>query len=157
MLRAAVGLPSRSAGTTAGIPGHEGKVRGVSDGPLPTHGPRPGDPRDPGPRPPARGRDVLWLSLAIALVTSTAVQLVALVRALVGDDLPRIGGAGLLLGFAITVVWLLTVAWFSLGAWRRTVWGCPFSHAGDAPIARRCVRHALVEAPRPGTDGAGTS
>ena len=99
---------------------------------------------------------MLWLALAVALVALTAVQLVALVRALVGDDLPRIGGAGLLLGFAITVVWLLTVAWFTLGAWRRTVWGCPFAHTRDAPVARRCVRHAMVDAPRQGADGAGT-
>jgi hypothetical protein len=119
----------------------------VADGEQPTHAPQPGDPRDPGPRPAARGRDALWFGLAAALVSITVMQLVALVRALVSDDLPPISGAGLVLGFAVTVVWLLTVAWFSLGAWRRTVWGCPFAHTHSAPAARRCVRHALVDAP----------
>jgi hypothetical protein len=129
----------------------------VADGELPTHAPRPGDPRDPGPRPSARGRDLLWLGLAAVLVAGTAVQLVALVRALLTDELPPIGGAGLVLGFAITVVWLLTVAWFSLGAWRRTVWGCPFSHTHQASAARRCVRHAMVDPPPtdPDRDGPG--
>jgi hypothetical protein len=125
----------------------------VSDGGLPAHAPRPGDPRDPGPRPAARGRDLLWLGLAVALVSVTVVQLVALARALLTDALPPISGGGLLLGFAFTVVWLLTVAWFSLGSWRRTVWGCPFAHTYDAPSARRCVRHELVAPPRPDPDG----
>jgi hypothetical protein len=116
---------------------------------LPAHAPQPGDPRDPGPRPPGRVRDVLWLALGVVLLAVTAVQLVALVRALVGDELPALGGGGLLLGFAFTVVWLLTIAWFTLGAWRRTVWGCPFSHVHDAPAARRCIRHALLDASAP--------
>jgi hypothetical protein len=85
----------------------------------------------------------------VVLLAVTAVQLVALVRALVGDELPALGGGGLLLGFAVTVVWLLTIAWFTLGAWRRTVWGCPFAHAHDAPAARRCIRHALLDASAP--------
>jgi hypothetical protein len=119
----------------------------VRDGGLPAHAPRPGDPRDPGPRPAARGRDLLWLGLAGGLVTVTAVQLVALARALRTGAMPPVGGGGLLLGFAFTVVWLLTIAWFSLGSWRRTVWGCPFAHTRDAPAARRCVRHDLLDPP----------
>jgi hypothetical protein len=129
----------------------------VADGGLPAHAPRPGDPRDPGPRPPARGRDLLWLGLAVVLVAVTAVQLVALARALLTDTLPPLSGGGLLLGFAFTVVWLLTIAWFSLGSWRRTVWGCPFAHTHGAPSARRCVRHELVDPPRPAPDDHATS
>jgi protein-S-isoprenylcysteine O-methyltransferase Ste14 len=117
----------------------------VSDGGLPAHAPRPGDPRDPGPRPPARGRDLLWLGLAIVLVGVTAVQFAVLARALATGAMPPVSGGGLLLGFAFTVVWLLTIAWFSLGSWRRTVWGCPFAHTHDAPAARRCVRHELID------------
>jgi hypothetical protein len=118
------------------------------DGP-PSHAPRPGDPRDPGPRPPARTRDVLWLALGVVLVAVTVVQFIALARALIGGELPPLGAGGLFLGFAVTVVWLLTIAWVSLGAWRRTVWGCPFGHAHDTPAARRCVRHPLLDAPEP--------
>jgi hypothetical protein len=109
-------------------------------GPEPD-GPRPGDPRDPGPRPPARGRDIGWVALAGALAVVTVAQLVALVRVLVGDDAPALGGSGLFLGFLVTVVWLLTIAWTVLGSWRRSVWGCPFSHDAAAPDARRCPRH----------------
>jgi hypothetical protein len=87
---------------------------------------------------------VVWVGLAAVLALVTVVQLVALVRALVGDDVPTLGGGGLLLGFLVTVVWLLTIAWVVLGAWRRSVWGCPFSHDAAAPEARRCPRHRLL-------------
>jgi hypothetical protein len=124
----------------------------VSRGEPPTHAPRPGDPRDPGPRPRGQARDVLWVALVAVLVTVTAVQLVALARALFGRELPAFGTGGLLLGFAVTVVWLLTVAWFALGAWRRSVWGCPFAHSSEAPELRRCPRHPWVDRPA-GDDG----
>jgi hypothetical protein len=116
----------------------------AQDGPS-TGAPRPGDPRDAGPRPPARTRDVLWAALGVVLVVVTAVQLAVLVGVLMGGDLPPLGAGGRFLGFAFTVAWLLTVAWFALGAWRRSVWGCPFAHRADAPDRRRCPRHALVD------------
>jgi hypothetical protein len=119
----------------------------VSHDDAPTHAPRPGDPRDPGPRPPGRGRDAAWLGLAVVLVTVTAVQFLALARAFLVGDLPPLGTGGLLLAFAFTVVWLLAIAWFALGAWRRSVWGCPFAHRSQAPEARRCPRHRLVDRP----------
>jgi hypothetical protein len=119
----------------------------VSHDDAPTHAPQPGDPRDPGPRPPGRARDVGWLGLAVVLVSVTAVQFLALARAFLGGDLPPLGTGGLLLAFAFTVVWLLTIAWFALGAWRRCVWGCPFAHRSQAPEARRCPRHGLVDRP----------
>jgi hypothetical protein len=119
----------------------------VSHDDAPTHAPRPGDPRDPGPRPPGRARDVAWLGLAVVLVSVTAVQFLALARAFLGGDLPPLGAGGLLLAFAFTVVWLLTIAWVTLGAWRRSVWGCPFAHRSQAPAARRCPRHRLVDRP----------
>jgi hypothetical protein len=124
----------------------------VSHDDAPTHAPRPGDPRDPGPRPPGRARDVAWLGLAVVLVSVTAVQFLALARAFLGGDLPTLGTGGLLLAFAFTVVWLLTIAWIALGAWRRSVWGCPFAHLSDAPAARRCPRHGLVDRPVPDHD-----
>jgi hypothetical protein len=57
------------------------------------------------------------------------------------DETAPTGGA-LFLGFLITVVWLLTIFWLVMGAWRRTVWGCPFEHDEEAAAARRCPRHA---------------
>jgi hypothetical protein len=124
----------------------------VSHDDAPTHAPRPGDPRDPGPRPPGRPRDVAWLGLAVVLVTVTAVQFLALARAFLGGGLPPLGTGGLLLAFAFTVVWLLTIAWVTLGAWRRSVWGCPFAHRSRSPEARRCPRHGLVDRPALGLD-----
>jgi hypothetical protein len=122
----------------------------VTDDDLPTHAPTPGDPRDPGPRPPATIRDGAWIALGAGLALLTVVQLAALVRALTGGELPALGTGGLLLGFAFTVLWLLTVSWFVLGAWRRSVWGCPFSHTRDRPAARRCPRHPLLDPPDAG-------
>lgn len=111
---------------------------------TPSHPPAPGDPRSPGPRPAARTRDVAWLGLAVALVVVTVVQLGLLaVRAATDPDVAATAG-GLLVGFVITVVWLLTIYWLTMGSWRRTVWGCPFEHAGTAPRTRRCPRHRLL-------------
>jgi hypothetical protein len=111
--------------------------------PRPTEAPRPGEPRAAGPRPAASGRDLLWGALAGALVVLTLVQLVGLTLAVVRLEVAP-SGAALVLGFLITVVWLLTIFWLVMGAWRRTVWGCPFEHTGDAPATRRCQRHAGV-------------
>jgi hypothetical protein len=117
----------------------------VAQHPPPAHAPRPGDPRDPGPRPRGRARDVLWVALGVVLVVVTVVQLVALAGVLLAGELPTLGAGGLLLGFAFTVGWLLTVAWVVLGAWRRSVWGCPFAHRSDAADTRQCPRHTLVD------------
>ncbi len=114
--------------------------------------PRPGDPRSQGPRPPARFRDGAWVALASALTIVTTIQFVVLVIALVRIDV-RLSTAGLVIGFVVTVVWLLTIAWLVLGAWRRSVWGCPFDHVSSAAIARRCPRHATVEFPETGDGG----
>lgn len=106
-------------------------------------GPVPGDPRDPGPRPHATGADVFWGLLAAAIGTLTGVQFIGLAVRLGGlPERPSLGG--LILGFTITVVWLLTIYWLTMGAWRRSVWGCPFDHRRDGVATRRCVRHALV-------------
>jgi hypothetical protein len=73
-------------------------------------------------------------------VALTAVQLVVL--AVTAARFPRAAGTGgLFLGFVVTVVWLLTVYWLVMGAWRRSVWGCPFDHDAGATDDRRCVRH----------------
>jgi hypothetical protein len=111
----------------------------------PAASPSPGDPRDPGARPPARARDVVWVVIAGVLLAITAAQVVVLARLLVSPEAPQFTTPGLLLGFAFTVVWLLTIAWVALGSWRRTVWGCPFAHTADAAPARRCPRHGLVD------------
>ena len=111
---------------------------------LSGEGPRPGDPRSAGPRPGARWRDAVWLVVAGGLGTVTVWQLLRLVLTVGSDPGLQLGGGGLLLAIAITVVWLLTVSWLVLGAWRRTVWGCPFDHEHDAPPARRCPRHGLL-------------
>jgi hypothetical protein len=75
----------------------------------------------------------------------TAYQFVGLAWSLVHLE-QRPGGGALFLGFLITVVWLVTIWWVVMGAWRRTVWGCPFDHRPDASEPRRCPRHAHVDA-----------
>jgi hypothetical protein len=115
-------------------------------------GPRPGDPRSTGPRPRAGLRDVVWLTLAIGLATLTVWQVGRLAVVAATDPKLQVSGAGLVLAFAITVVWLLTVYWLVMGAWRRSVWGCPFEHGADATTTHRCPRHRLVGGDR--TDGA---
>jgi hypothetical protein len=134
----------RPAAARRAAPG--GDVLGPIDPPgqpRPTEAPRPGDPRAGGPRPTASGRDLLWGALAVALVVLTLVQLVGLSLAVVRLEVAPSGGA-LVVGFLITVVWLLTIFWLVMGAWRRSVWGCPFEHDADAPAARRCPRHVGV-------------
>jgi hypothetical protein len=121
-----------------------GEVLGPTDQPRvprPSEAPRPGDPRAGGPRPSAGPRDLLWAGLAGALVVLTVVQLVGLTIAVVRLETAPSGG-GFVLGFLITVVWLLTIYWLVMGAWRRSVWGCPFDHDADAAASRRCQRHA---------------
>lgn len=113
----------------------------------PAEGPRPGDPAGNGPRPPARLRDGLWLALAAALLVVTSLQVVRLVGVLVTSDEVQVTGGGAFLGFLVTVVWFLTIFWLVAGAWRRSVWGCPFEHAVDAHLHRRCQRHPLLPAP----------
>ncbi len=116
-----------------------------------THdGPTPGDPRHPGPRPAATWRDLAWGTLAGTIATITLVQVIGLTVTLLRSGVqPTVGGV--LLGFVITVVWWLTIHWLVLGAWRRSVWGCPFPHAGDdlGDAAATCPRHGRVSAQRP--------
>jgi hypothetical protein len=114
--------------------------------------PAPGDPRDAGPRPPPTWRDAGWGLLAGGLVGLTAVQFVGLAIGLTRLE-ARPSGGGLFLGFLITVVWLLTIYWLAMGAWRRSVWGCPFQHVAAAPEVRRCPRHATVAPTTPADDG----
>jgi hypothetical protein len=109
-------------------------------------GPRPGDPRSAGPRPPATGKDIGWVTLAVIVTGVTATQFVGLTLSLLRMEQRPEGGA-VFLGFLITVVWLLTIWWVVMGAWRRTVWGCPFDHHADASEARSCPRHTHVTAP----------
>jgi hypothetical protein len=110
------------------------------------NGPRPGDPRSTGPRPPATGKDLGWAALAVSLSVITATQFVGLTLSLLRLE-QRPGGGALFLGFLVTVVWLLTIWWLVMGAWRRTVWGCPFDHHADTSEPRRCPRHAQVASP----------
>lgn len=122
----------------------------MSDDPVT---PRPGEPRHPGPRPHATWRDLVWAALAVAIAVVTVVQVVGLGAALLRSELePTIGGV--LLGFAITVVWWLTIHWLVLGAWRRSVWGCPFPHTPDDGLdgVMRCPRHGDLTAPHPHRD-----
>lgn len=60
--------------------------------------------------------------------------------------LSRAVESGLLFG----AVMLLAGFWVVAGAWRRTVWGCPFSHDAEAEVA--CPRHQ-GRAQEQGTDG----
>jgi hypothetical protein len=117
-------------------------------------GPAPGDPRDTGPRPHATPRDLAWAALAAVIAGATVLQLIGLVLAVTRPGLEP-SGVGLFLGFLVTVVWLSTIYWVVMGAWRRSVWGCPFHHDTAGRDARRCPRHHLVTDPRavPGSGG----
>lgn len=121
------------------------RQRDGADRLLAGDGPKPGDPRDPGARPTPTLRDVGWALLAGGLVLVTLVQLVRMVVLAASAERAPTGG-GLLLAFLVTVVWLLTIYWLAAGAWRRSVWGCPFAHRQDAPAGRRCPRHASLPA-----------
>jgi hypothetical protein len=126
----------------------------------PAEGPRPGDPASTGPRPRPRFRDGFWLALAAALVVVTVLQVIRLVWTIATDDRFQVSGGGAFLGFLVTVVWFLTIYWVAAGAWRRSVWGCPFLHTEDAHYDRRCQRHPLVPATHPAlhaADAPGTS
>ena len=116
----------------------------VTDGSQPRRAPRPGDPRSPGARPRATWRDRGWALLGLWLVVVTVAQVVGLLVA-IGRLEVAPTTLGLVLGFLVTVGWFLTIYWFAMGAWRRSVWGCPFDHATDARFERRCTRHCLLE------------
>lgn len=85
----------------------------------------------------------MWLGMAVGLAGITALQFVRLAWTALTGDL-EVSPAGLLLAFLITVAWLMTIYWLVAGAWRRSLWGCPFEHTTDAPEARRCPRHPHV-------------
>jgi hypothetical protein len=110
----------------------------------PFEAPAPGDPRSSGPRPRPRARDLGWAALAVAVVAVTLWQLGRLAYVAATDPDVAPSGGMLVVAFVVTVVWLLTVFWVSVGSWRRSVWGCPFEHAEDAPRLRRCPRHGLL-------------
>lgn len=77
------------------------------------------------------GNNVIWRDRAwgaVALIVAAA-------------TISAVADAGVLVG----ALYLLAGFWLVVGAWRRTVWGCPFSHQpdGEAP----CPRHGFsVEA-----------
>lgn len=71
-------------------------------------GPRPGGRRYGGPRPAARGRDLGWATLAVVVTVVTASQFARLAVVLLDLD-QRTGTGSLVLGFLVTVVWLLTI------------------------------------------------
>jgi hypothetical protein len=107
--------------------------------------PTPGDPRSEGPRPEATWRDAAWAALAAVVVVVTVAQLGRLAYRAATDPDVVLSTGMLVLAFVVTVVWLMTVFWVSVGSWRRTVWGCPFDHLPSSPSARRCPRHRLLE------------
>jgi hypothetical protein len=82
--------------------------------------------------------------LTATLFVVTALQLVRLAVTLTTSPDVDVSGLGAFLGFLVTVVWLLTIYWLAAGAWRRSVWGCPFEHTEDVRWERRCQRHRLV-------------
>ncbi len=115
-------------------------------------GPTPGDPASAGPRPPATARDLAWAVAATMLTVVTGAQFAALTLALLRTDSPLSTG-GMVLGFVVTVVWLLTISWLVLGCWRRSVWGCPFEHVPTALPARHCPRHHMTGDPPERAEG----
>jgi hypothetical protein len=122
----------------------------------PFEAPAPGDPRSSGPRPRPRAKDVAWAALCVVVVAVTVWQLGRLAYVAATDPAVAPSGGMLVVAFVVTVVWLLTVFWVSVGAWRRSVWGCPFDHAEDAPRLRRCPRHGLVPSPTSAPDARDT-
>lgn len=114
----------------------------------PSGAPRPGDPASRGPKPRGGLRDGLWLAATVTLLVVTALQVVRLVVRVATDPDVQVGGTGALLGFLVTLVWFLFIYWLAAGAWRRSVWGCPFEHTEDAAFERRCPRHGSVPTPR---------
>lgn len=76
-------------------------------------------------RPQPRLRDYLWLLFAVFVLVGVFYRDPAL------------------LFFAVPAYWLV------MGAWRRTVWGCPHLHDPEAPVERRCQRHRAVSASSP--------
>ena len=112
----------------------------------PRGAPKPGDPRSRGPRPSSTWSDHLWLLLGVSLVVVTFAQVIGFLVVVRRLEV-RPTTLGLVLGFLITVGWFLTVYWIAMGAWRRSVWGGPFDHDGDARLERRCSRHQLLGPP----------
>jgi hypothetical protein len=122
---------------------------------LDDDGPMPGDRRDVGPRPNATPRDLAWACLAGSVAGVTVFQLIGLVLAVSRPGLDPDRG-GLFLAFLVTVVWLVSIYWVVMGAWRRSVWGCPFHHDVTRRGGRRCPRHLQVpDASRPPRTGSG--
>lgn len=77
------------------------------------------------PQPPTSWRDLAWAAVGAAAVAW-------FVKA--------IATATLVVGLLLVVAGFFVVA----GAWRRTIWGCPFSHDPDDQTAESCPRHPPV-------------
>lgn len=118
--------------------------------PDPVEGaPRPGDPASDGPRPDAGWRDLIWAAVTGAtLAVALALGGLTLSYVAFSGEVQVTGGVAVL-GFLATVASGMIVFWVAVGAWRRTVYGCPFDHRDTAPWERRCRRHELVGDPDP--------
>lgn len=64
-------------------------------------------------------RDYAWVAAALVVTAGT---------------ISAVADAGLLIGALL----VLATFWIVAGAYRRTVWGCPFSHTPDTEL--RCAR-----------------
>jgi hypothetical protein len=81
--------------------------------------------------------------MAVVLLVSAVLALLVLSWVAFSGDVDVTPGLSVL-GFLFTAAAGMIVFWLTVGSWRRTVWGCPFAHAADAPWAARCRRHALL-------------
>lgn len=88
-------------------------------------------------RPQASWRDALWVVGGLLLTAWAIWQVLEGIIAAVRP--PAAPGALVIAG-----VWGVIAGLLGAGAWRRTVWGCPFSHSASGNGAQPCSRHPHV-------------
>lgn len=88
-------------------------------------------------RPQASWRDALWVAGGLLLTAWPTWQALEGISAAVR---PPVAPGSLL----VAGVWGVIAGLLGAGAWRRTVWGCPFPHSACGNGARPCPRHPHV-------------
>jgi hypothetical protein len=83
----------------------------------------------------AERADYIWLLIA---VFCAALLVADVLRAAPAAAAGRVGVAGVL----ASVATFLALFWVGMGAWRRTVWACPFRDDTCSTHGARCARPA---------------
>lgn len=87
--------------------------------------------------------DYLWVLLAVATGIAALLSVFDLIDAVAALGSSDLGMGHRIAPLLFAVAYLAPLGWISVGAWRRTVWGCRLAPTSDGACPRhgyRCVQ-----------------